>query len=57
MFVNDKQHKNANSTMKLLDINNSPHLCLFATKKINLEEIRYDYGWKDAPWRMQVCFK
>ena len=38
--------------MKLKIFNNYPRLCLFAAKDIDPgEEIRYDYGDENAPWR------
>ncbi|XP_078339764.1 N-lysine methyltransferase KMT5A-A-like [Crassostrea virginica] len=49
-FVNDE--KNGNAVMKLKVFNHFPRLCLFAAKDIEAgEEIRYDYGNEDAPWR------
>lgn len=49
-FVNDEKHGNA--VMKLKIFNNYPRLCLFAAKNIDPgEEIRYDYGDENAPWR------
>ncbi|XP_016114813.1 uncharacterized protein [Sinocyclocheilus grahami] len=40
--------------MKKIDVNGKPHLCLFALKDIKGgEEITYDYGGDDCPWRTQ----
>ncbi|XP_059403073.1 uncharacterized protein LOC132134507 [Carassius carassius] len=40
--------------MKRVITEGKPHLCLFALKDINEgEEIRYDYGGTDWPWRKQ----
>ncbi|XP_078322112.1 N-lysine methyltransferase KMT5A-A-like [Crassostrea virginica] len=53
-FVNDEESGNfmCNSTMKLKIFNSYPRLCLFANRQINKgEEVRYDYGEKDVPWR------
>ena len=36
-------------------IGDRPHLCLFATRDIMLhEEVSYDYGVDDLPWRKKV---
>uniref|UniRef100_A0A8C6SJR4 SET domain-containing protein n=1 Tax=Neogobius melanostomus TaxID=47308 RepID=A0A8C6SJR4_9GOBI len=50
-LVND-DYEHPNSTMKCLNVDGKPHLCLFATKDISPgEEITYDYGPNDWPWR------
>lgn len=51
-WIND-DHKAPNSVMKKVIVHDSsPHLCLFACDDIQVgEEIRYDYGTKDLPWR------
>lgn len=56
-FANDAApgdvHRNA--TMKCLPSKGKPYLALFANRKIGIgEEIRYDYGVPDLPWRKQV---
>lgn len=52
-LVND-DHKHPNCRMKKIDVNENPHLCLFALDDIKQgEEITYDYGF-DCPWRTQV---
>lgn len=44
--------------MKRIDVNGEPHLCLFAVDDIQEgEEITYDYGGEDCPWRTQVYEK
>lgn len=54
-IAND-DHENPNCRMKKIDVNGKPHLCLFTLKDIKVgEEITYDYGGDDCPWRMQVC--
>lgn len=54
-LVND-EHRHPNCRMKKIEVEGSPHLCLFAIKDIkDGEEITYDYGGDDCPWRMQVC--
>ncbi|XP_056599588.1 uncharacterized protein LOC130417806 isoform X2 [Triplophysa dalaica] len=41
--------------MKIITVDKKPHLCLFAIKDISLgEEIRYNYGGSEWPWRHQV---
>ncbi|KAK1904859.1 N-lysine methyltransferase KMT5A [Dissostichus eleginoides] len=53
-LVND-DHKHPNCKMKKVVAENKPHLCLFALRDINPgEEITYDYGGTDWPWRKQV---
>ncbi len=43
--------------MKLIEYQGRCHLCLFARRNIGInEEIRYDYGTDDLPWR-QSCSK
>jgi len=38
--------------MKVIDVENCPHLCIFSNKRILAgEELRYDYGVDDLPWR------
>uniref|UniRef100_A0AAV2LGB5 SET domain-containing protein n=1 Tax=Knipowitschia caucasica TaxID=637954 RepID=A0AAV2LGB5_KNICA len=40
--------------MKKVEVEGSPHLCLFALKDIkDGEEITYDYGGNDCPWRIK----
>lgn len=56
-LVND-DYKHPNCKMKRVITEGKPHLCLFALKDINEgEEITYDYGGTDWPWRKQVCQK
>ncbi|XP_054908272.1 uncharacterized protein LOC129374093 [Poeciliopsis prolifica] len=53
-LVND-DHINPNCTMKKILVDGKPHLCLFANKDINPgEEITYNYGGNDWPWREKV---
>ncbi|XP_059377190.1 histone-lysine N-methyltransferase set-1-like [Carassius carassius] len=50
-LVND-DHINPNSRIKTIRVDGKPHLCLFATRSICPgEEIPYDYGDSDWPWR------
>ncbi|KAK3106804.1 hypothetical protein FSP39_000071 [Pinctada imbricata] len=53
-YVNDEAFGKPanNSVVKLKMINKQPRLCLFASRDIyEGEEIRYDYGDQEAPWR------
>ena len=53
-LVND-EHRRPNCKMKNINVNGSPHLCLFALMDIKRgEEISYDYGGEDCPWRTEV---
>uniref|UniRef100_A0AAY4DH20 SET domain-containing protein n=1 Tax=Denticeps clupeoides TaxID=299321 RepID=A0AAY4DH20_9TELE len=53
-LVND-DHINPNCKMKRIMVEGKPHLCLFALKDITPgDEIRYNYGDADCPWRNQV---
>ncbi|XP_038062636.1 uncharacterized protein LOC119733132 [Patiria miniata] len=50
-YINDEP-KQPNCKMKKIVIDNSPHLCLFALHHIDAgQELRYDYGPDDFPWR------
>ena len=41
-----------NACMKIIVVNQNPHLCLFAKRDIEEgEELRYDYGVPGLPWR------
>ncbi|KAJ8017380.1 Histone-lysine N-methyltransferase set-1 [Holothuria leucospilota] len=52
-MVNDSNRPNAK--MRVVEVSGTPHLCLFAVQDIaNGEELRYDYGVKDLPWRLKV---
>uniref|UniRef100_A0A9J8DAQ8 SET domain-containing protein n=1 Tax=Cyprinus carpio carpio TaxID=630221 RepID=A0A9J8DAQ8_CYPCA len=50
-LVND-EHKNPTCKMRIITVNQQPHLCLFAVQDIKPgEEITYSYGDSDWPWR------
>ncbi|XP_033970389.1 uncharacterized protein LOC117469991 isoform X2 [Trematomus bernacchii] len=50
-LVND-DHRNPTARMKKLSVQGKPHLCLFADRDISPgEEITYNYGDSDWPWR------
>ncbi|CAI5679042.1 unnamed protein product [Oreochromis niloticus] len=50
-LVND-DHRRPNCKMKTVEVEGRPHLCLFALRDIDPgEEITYDYGKADWPWR------
>ena len=52
-LVNDSEK--GNCKMKKVIVDNVPHLCLFAIRDITInEELRYDYGINDLPWRKEV---
>lgn len=56
-LVND-DHRRPNCKMKRILMEGKPFLCLFALRDIQPEEeITYDYGGSDWPWRAQVCCK
>ena len=53
-LVND-DHIHPNCRMKKVVADGKPHLCLFAVRDIIPgEEITYDYGGTDWPWREKV---
>ncbi|XP_064653238.1 uncharacterized protein LOC135503564 [Lineus longissimus] len=54
-LVNDAWRGAANCSMKKVSTEKgSPALCLFANRDIEIgEELRYDYGVDDLPWRQQ----
>ena len=53
-LVNDN-HIDPNAKMKYLTVQGKPHLCLFALRDISPgEEITYNYGDSDWPWRCKV---
>ncbi|KAL1276437.1 hypothetical protein QQF64_036060 [Cirrhinus molitorella] len=54
-LIND-DHINPNCTMKRIIVEGKPHLCLFAARDIIPgEELTYDYGGSDWPWRKPPC--
>ncbi len=53
-LVND-DHKKPNCKFKIIAVNNHPHLCLFAiADTLPGQELTYNYGTSDWPWRTQV---
>lgn len=53
-MVNDAENGTPiqNCVMRIVECENVPHLCLFATRGIeNGEELRFDYGVTNLPWR------
>lgn len=53
-YANDAW-KNPNAKVQKVVIAGTPHLMIVARMDINPgEEIRYDYGKRDAPWRKKV---
>lgn len=54
-YVNDAVASEANCKMKVTKSQNTPQLILYATRKITKgEELRYDYGVPNLPWRTEV---
>ncbi|XP_039616182.1 uncharacterized protein LOC120533395 isoform X1 [Polypterus senegalus] len=52
-LVNDDP--NPNCRMKKIEVNHRPHLCIFALRDIfPKEEITYDYGGCNLPWRQTI---
>ena len=44
-----------NTEMKIIVVDKTPHLCIFAVRDIKCnEELRYDYGIPDLPWRKVI---
>lgn len=58
-MVNDAQPETVeeNVLIKIVVVDQLPHLCLFALRDIEIgEELRYDYGIDDLPWRKKVKY-
>ncbi len=54
-MVNDATGNRANCVTKIVYVNKEPCVCLFANRDIaEGEELRYDYGVPNLPWRKQV---
>ena len=59
-MVNDAERGSPkeNTCVQVVMVDKLPHLCIFATKDISIgEELRYDYGIADLPWRKKVNIK
>ncbi|XP_069109788.1 uncharacterized protein [Argopecten irradians] len=55
-LVNHAKRGIANSTMRLIDLDGTPRLCLFSLRDIAQgEELRYDYGIDKLPWENQFA--
>jgi SET domain-containing protein len=51
-FVNDTPRAFANCNVKVQVINDTPHIVIYACGDIHSgDELRYDYGVRDLPWR------
>ncbi len=51
-FINDAPRQEANCHAKTVFLVDKPRVLIFANKDIQVnEELRYDYGVTDAPWR------
>ena len=56
-MVNDEKGRGANTVMKVITVQGTPNLGLFAKRSIRSgEELRYDYGDDSAPWRKKVRY-
>lgn len=56
-FVNDGVHEEKNCCLSVVVVAGVPHLCNFALRFIKKgEELRYDYGVPNLPWRKKVVF-
>lgn len=56
-MINDAEHGSPeeNVCVKIVIVDRLPHLCIFALKDIQSgDELRYDYGIADLPWRKKV---
>ncbi|XP_046567598.1 N-lysine methyltransferase KMT5A-A-like, partial [Haliotis rubra] len=54
-MVNDVDSRHENCVMKLIQHEAQPHLCLFATRDVQVgEELKYDYGDNTVNWRKQI---
>ena len=53
-LVNHGEKNEINAKLKVIpDINGQPALCLFAQRDITTgEELLYDYGISDLPWKV-----
>jgi len=51
-MINDAMIPDSNCAIKVVEFENNPHLCIFASNDILMgDELRYDYGVADLPWR------
>ncbi|PIK49504.1 hypothetical protein BSL78_13609 [Apostichopus japonicus] len=56
-MVNDAEPKKANCVMRPIFVDGTIRLCLFSNKLLNEnEELRYDYGLRDLPWRKKMAY-
>lgn len=56
-MVNDAENgtPEENVLVRIVFVNRLPHLCMFASRSIECgEELRFDYGIADLPWRKKV---
>lgn len=54
-LVNHGKGKEANARMRAITYADTPRLCLFATRDIQVgAEILYDYGIKERPWEKKT---
>ena len=51
-LVNHGEPLEINTKMKVVDVGDTPALCLFAIKDLESgQELLYDYGIEDLPWK------
>lgn len=51
-LVNHGTRRELNAKMKVITVNHTPALCLFAVRDIQKgEELLYDYGIKELRWK------
>ena len=52
-MINDAENGDAkqNCVVKIVEVNQTPHLCIFADRDIAIgEELQYDYGVPTLSW-------
>lgn len=55
-LVNHGEKEEVNVKLSIIDVDNNPSLCLFALRDINEgEELLYNYGVNNLPWKKKVC--
>lgn len=55
-LVNHGEKEEVNIKLSVIDVEGNPSLCLFALCDINQdEELLYDYGVDNLPWKKKVC--
>ena len=53
-YVNDGTGHEKNAELRIVYVDTKPHVVLFACRNISKnEEIRFDYGAENLPWRQK----